>query len=54
MASRVTYHNISPSVTRKHWRVMSPDAEGADILVKSPEKICDIRSVTFLNKNEVK
>ena len=28
MASRVTYQNISPEVTRKPWRVMSPDAEG--------------------------
>ena len=49
MASRVTYQNISPEVTRKPWRVMSPDADaegrgwhnapglschrGADILV---------------------
>ena len=28
MASRMTYRNISPEVTRKLWRVMSPDAEG--------------------------
>ena len=27
MASRVTYRNVSPEVTRKPWRVMSPDAE---------------------------
>ena len=27
MASRVTYQNISPEVTRKPWRVMSPDAD---------------------------
>ena len=26
MASRVTYQNISPEVTRKPWRVISPDA----------------------------
>ena len=26
MASRVTYQNVSPEVTRKPWRVMSPDA----------------------------
>ena len=26
MASRVTYQNISPEVTRKPWRLMSPDA----------------------------
>ena len=68
MASRVTYQNISPEVTRKPWRVMSPSAfgigwhnapglscpRGANILVKSPEKTCDICYVTFLNKNEVK
>ena len=28
LASRVTYQNISPEVTRKPWRVMSPDSEG--------------------------
>ena len=28
MDSRVTYQNISPEVTRKPWRVKSPDAEG--------------------------
>ena len=28
MASRVTYQNISPEVTRKSWRVMSTDAGG--------------------------
>ena len=28
MASRETYQNISPEVTRKPCRVMSPDAEG--------------------------
>ena len=27
MASSVTYQNISTKVTRKPWRVMSPDAE---------------------------
>ena len=27
MASRVTYQNINPEVTRKPLRVMSPDAE---------------------------
>ena len=30
MASRVTYQNISPEVTRKPWRVMSPDAPSYD------------------------
>ena len=66
MASRVAYQNISPSVTQKPWRVMSPLASvditfgigrhnapglschrGVDILVKSPEKACDICYVTF-------
>ena len=28
MASRVTYQNMSPGVTRKLWCVMSPDAAG--------------------------
>ena len=28
MDSRVTYQNISSELTRKPWRVMSPDAEG--------------------------
>ena len=28
MASRETYQNISPEMTRKPWLVMSPDAEG--------------------------
>ena len=32
MDSRVTYQNISPEVTRKPLRVMSPDAAG-DITV---------------------
>ena len=40
MASRVTYQNISPEVTRKPWSVMSPDAE------------YDICYVTFLNKTK--
>ena len=61
MGSRVTstYQNISPEVTRKPWRGISPDpdiAPGlschrmADILVLSPEKTCDNCYVTFLNK----
>ena len=28
MASRVTYQNISPEVTRKPWHVMSPNTKG--------------------------
>ena len=32
MASRLTYQNISPEVTRKPWRVMPPDAEGIELL----------------------
>ena len=58
MASRVTYKNISPEVTRNPWRVMSPDVgrllchQGADILVDSPEKACDLIYVTFLNKTK--
>ena len=32
MASRVTYQNISPEVTRKPWRVMSPNADLSDVM----------------------
>ena len=38
MAWRVTYQNIRPEVTRKLWRVMSPDAEGSIELIEPFEK----------------
>ena len=64
MASKVTYQSVSPKVTRKPWCLAEGRGShnvpglschpGADILVKSHKKTCNICYVTFLNKNEVK
>ena len=60
MVSRVTYQNISPEVTRKPWRVLSPDAEGinmySDLNTKYIHKflssVCSKSFQIFLKKSQ--
>ena len=63
MSSRVTYQNISPEVTRKPWRFMSPFGIASAFVSPrgwysgtSPSKPCDICIMLYgakYNKNNV-